>query len=273
MLLKGKPVADKIREEILSAVEKRRTGGKNPPKISLIRIGNNPDDIAYENRIIKNCLELGIDSKVIELSPEGSTEDLLRILDQLDKDETTSGIMIFRPLPKKFDMEAISKAIKPEKDVDSINPVNLAKLLSGDKTAIAPCTSKAVVEILKHYFGDLAGMNVVVINRSLVLGKPLAMLLLDENATVTLCHSKTKDLPFHTKRADVVVSGIGRGKFFGKEYFSKDNIVIDVGINFVDDKIVGDVDFEQVKDQVKAITPVPGGVGTVTSMVLLRNAI
>lgn len=273
MLLKGKPVADKIKEEITAAVEERRTRGENPPKLSLIRVGENPDDIAYENRIIKNCTELGIDSQVAELPLSGSTGDVLKLLDQLNKDDTVSGIMVFRPLPKNFDMDVISKAIKPEKDIDSMSPTNLAKVVAGNKTALAPCTPEAVVEILKHYFDDLTGMNVVVVNRSLVLGKPLAMLLLDENATVTLCHSKTKDIQSLTKKADVVVSGIGRSNFFGQEYFSSGNIVIDVGINFVDGKMVGDVDFDQVEEKVKAITPVPGGVGTVTSMVLLRNVI
>lgn len=274
MLLKGKPVADKIKEEIIGVVEERKASGQDAPKISLIRVGDREDDVAYENRVLKNCANLGLDSQVIELAIEGTTtEDIIKTLEDLNEDPSVSGIMIFRPLPKQFDMDAISKAVKAEKDIDSMSPVNLAKVVSGDKTALAPCTPEAVVEILKHYFDDLTGMNVVIVNRSLVLGKPLAMLLLDENATVTLCHSRTKDIATLTKEADVVVTGIGRGKFFGPEYFSKDNIVVDVGINFVDGAMCGDVDFDQVEGQVKAISPVPGGVGTVTSMVLLRNAI
>ncbi len=273
MLLKGKPVADKIKEEIVEAVNARLAAGKNPPRVGLIRVGANPDDIAYENRIIKNCSELGLENQVVELSADGTTQDILNAMEVLNGDDDVCGIMVFRPLPKNYDMDAISRAIKPEKDIDSMSPVNLAKLVSGDKTALSPCTPEAVVEILKYYYEDLTGMNIVIVNRSLVLGKPLAMLLLNENATVTLCHSKTRDIPALAKKADVFVSGIGRGKFFGQEYFSEDNIVIDVGINFVDGKMCGDVDFENVENKVKAITPVPGGVGTVTSMILLRNVI
>jgi methylenetetrahydrofolate dehydrogenase (NADP+)/methenyltetrahydrofolate cyclohydrolase len=273
MLLKGKPIADKIKEEIVSEIKNRKDAGLSTPKIALLRIGENPDDIAYETRIMKNCNDLGILTKVVKEEEDISNDQIIEILEELNDASDIHGIMVFRPLPQHLDMDRISKAVKPEKDIDSMSPVNLAKVFAGDSSALAPCTPEACVEILKYYLKDLSGKNVAIINRSLVLGKPLAMLLLSENATVTVCHSKTENMAEILKRADVVVAGIGKGKFFGPEYFYKDNIVVDVGINFIDGKMCGDVDFESVSQIVKGITPVPGGVGTVTSAILLRNVI
>ncbi|GAB1476842.1 bifunctional 5,10-methylenetetrahydrofolate dehydrogenase/5,10-methenyltetrahydrofolate cyclohydrolase [Bacillota bacterium] len=273
MLLKGKPVADKIKEEIVAAIEKRREAGEVPPKVALVRVGENPDDMAYEGRIVKNCLDLGFVAETVLISGGVSTEELITALRRLNADAGVHGILLFRPLPPQFDVKAVSKEIKAEKDIDSMSPVNLAKVTAGDKSALAPCTPEAVVELLRHYYGDLGGKNIVVVNRSLVLGKPLAMLLLSENATVTLCHSKSENLPDITSRADIVVTGVGKAKFFGSEFFSEKSIVIDVGINFQDGKMCGDVDTEAVEPKVRDISPVPGGVGTVTSMILLRNAL
>ncbi len=273
MLLKGKPVADKISEEIKTAISNCSSVGNRCPKVALLRVGENPDDIAYESGVIKNCRSVGISSEVTIMNENVSTDEFVKILGGLNRDPDVNGILIFQPLPSGLDLSVISETIAAEKDIDGMNPINMAKLFSGDKSAMAPCTAEAVVEILKHYFGDISGKNVVIINRSLVLGKPLSMLLLAENATVTVCHSKTKKMADITSKADIVVTGIGKGEFFGPEYFSSDSIVVDVGINFIDGKMCGDVDFEKVSPMVKAITPVPGGLGTVTSMVLLRNVI
>ena len=274
MLLKGKPVADKIKSEILDAVNDCRSSGKDLPKIAILRVGNRPDDIAYESRVLKNCTELGITAEVKEVDDNINMVNFMKELDQLNHDPKTHGILIFRPLPKQLDMDLISRSIKPEKDIDCMSPVNAEKIFIGDKSGIPPCTPEAVIEILKFYHYELSGKNVAIVNRSMVLGKPLSMLFLNENSTVTVCHSKTKNLSDVTAKADIVVTGAGKSKFFGKEFFTEDSVIIDVGINLdAENKICGDVDFEEVSESVAAISPVPGGVGTVTSMILLNHVI
>ncbi|MGI6731340.1 MAG: bifunctional 5,10-methylenetetrahydrofolate dehydrogenase/5,10-methenyltetrahydrofolate cyclohydrolase [Anaerovoracaceae bacterium] len=273
MLLKGKPVADQIKKEIIAAVEQCKKEGKNLPQLAIIRVGDRADDIAYEARVLKNCNEVGIETKVVEVDHNVDTVNLINIVNQLNNDTEVHGILIFRPLPAHLDSDAICNTISPLKDIDCMNPINMQKVFQGDSSGIAPCTPEAVVEILKYYDYDLKGKKIAIVNRSMVLGKPLSMLLLSENATVTICHSKTKNLEKVTADADIVVSGVGKAKYFGTEYFTKDSTVIDVGINFEDNKMCGDVDFERVSQCVAAITPVPGGVGTVTSMILLKHVI
>lgn len=272
MLLKGKPVADQIKKEIIDSVEQCRAMGKSLPKLAILRAGNRPDDIAYEKRVLKNCDELGIISEVVEVDDKINMVNFLEVLNRLNDDSDIHGILIFRPLPQQLDMNVVSRTIKPEKDIDCMSPVNAEKVFAGDRTGIAPCTPEAVIEILKYYGYDLAGKSVAIVNRSMVLGKPLAMLFLNENSTVTICHSKTKNLPEIASKADIVVTGAGKAKFFGKDYFSPESVVIDVGINTDDEgNLCGDVDFDAVAETVSAITPVPGGVGTVTSMILLKH--
>ena len=274
MLLKGKPVADKIKSEILEAVNECRTKGKDLPKIAILRVGNRPDDIAYESRVLKNCTDLGIVAEVKAVDDNIDIVNFLNVLDYFNEDPKTHGILVFRPLPDHLDMDLISRSIKPEKDIDCMSPINAEKIFNGDKSGIPPCTPEAVIEILKYYQYELSGKNIAIVNRSMVLGKPLAMLFLNENSTVTICHSKTNDLPGVTAKADIVVTGAGKAKLFGKEFFTKDSIIVDVGINLdQDNKLCGDVDLEKVADSVAAISPVPGGVGTVTSMILLNHVI
>ncbi|HML38557.1 MAG TPA: bifunctional 5,10-methylenetetrahydrofolate dehydrogenase/5,10-methenyltetrahydrofolate cyclohydrolase [Bacillota bacterium] len=273
MLLKGKPVADKIKADIIKAVTDCRTSGGCVPKLAVLRAGERADDLAYEARILKNCDELGIEAEAISVDNNINMVDFMDVLKKLNEDPKTHGILVFRPLPPQLDEDAVSRAIRPEKDIDCMSPVNAEKIFSGDKSGIPPCTSEAVIEILKYYQYELSGKNVAVVNRSMVLGKPLAMLFLAENATVTICHSKTKDLRQTVSAADIAVTGIGKGGFFGRDYFNPDSVVIDVGINTVDGKLCGDVDFDEVSESVAAITPVPGGVGTVTSMILLAHVI
>lgn len=274
MLLKGRPVADKIKSEIIEAVNECRNSGSNLPKLAIVRVGNRADDVAYESRVLKNCAELGIEVEVKEMDAQIPMIDFMNMLETLNQDSNIHGILIFRPLPAQLDLDAVSRTIKPEKDIDCMSPVNGEKIFAGDRSGIPPCTPEAVIELLKYYQFDLSGKHVVIVNRSMVLGKPLFMLFLDENSTVTICHSKTKNLSEVVSKADIVVTGVGRANYFRKEFFAKDSIVVDVGINLdQDQKLCGDVDFENVAESVASITPVPGGVGTVTSMILLRHVI
>lgn len=273
MLLKGKQVADRIKEEIVKAVAERKDAGGSLPKLAILRAGERADDVAYEARVLKNCAELGILAEVRTVDQNISTDDFVKVLEGLNEAPDIHGILVFRPLPDQIDAEAVSRAIRPEKDIDCMSPVNAEKIFTGDRSAIPPCTPEAVIEILKYYQYDLAGKNVAIVNRSMVLGKPLSMMFLAENSTVTICHSKTKDLAKVTSGADIVVTGVGKAKFFGKDYFTGNSVVIDVGINMAEGNLCGDVDFDEVSESVSAITPVPGGVGTVTSMILLRHVI
>ena len=272
-ILRGKDVAQAIKEQIVTDVEALKKEGKEPT-MGIVRLGNNPDDISYERSIIKNCEKLDISTKVFENDLEMTTEELEDLLKKLNNDNSISGILVFRPLPKHIDEARIREAISPKKDIDCMHPLNLARIFEGNMEGFLPCTPKSAMEILLYNKVDLEGKNVVVINRSMVLGKPLAMMLLNENATVTICHSRTKDLPAITKAADVVVTALGRAKFFDEKYFNEDSICIDVGVSMDDnDKLSGDIDYEPVSKLVKMITPVPGGVGSVTTTLLLSQVV
>ncbi|WP_338469624.1 bifunctional 5,10-methylenetetrahydrofolate dehydrogenase/5,10-methenyltetrahydrofolate cyclohydrolase [Niallia sp. XMNu-256] len=271
--LAGKPVVESLRENILSRVEKLNGNGVTPT-LQLIRVGAREDDLSYERSILKNCERLNIKTNVLELPVTVTMDELKEVFEKGNSDKDVHGIMIFRPLPDHLDPEVVRNLIDPAKDIDCMSPINLEKVFEGNSTGFAPCTPKAVIEVLKHYDIPLNGANIAVAGRSLVVGKPLSMLLLDENATVTICHSRTKDMPAVTSKADIVVAAIGKAKFMGKEYFSADQVVIDVGIN--DDgngKICGDVDYDEVIDHVKALTPPTGGVGLITTTILLEHVV
>ena len=273
-LLKGKPVADAIKEDLITKIAEYKEKGI-VAKVAILRVGARPDDLSYETRVLKNCDAIGMESEVVALPEDCSEEEYLAAMKGLNDDPKVHGILAFRPLPKQIDASAAADAIAPEKDIDCMNPKTVSKLFFDDMSGNAPCTPEACIAILKHYGYDLKGKNVVIVNRSMVLGRPLAMLFLHEHSTVTVCHSRTKDLPSVTRNADIVVTGIGRARFFGPEYFSEKNTVIDVGINAKPegDGICGDADFDKAEPVVAAITPVPGGVGTVTSMILLRHVV
>lgn len=272
-ILKGKVVADKIKEDITKRIEALKEKDLQP-NLAIIRLGEDPSDISYERGIIKSSEKLGIETTVYEEDESLNTEDLVKIIEKINNDDNVSGILVFRPLPKQIDEEVIRKAIDPEKDVDCMNPLNLAKIFEGDMTGFAPGTPKAAIEMLLNNDVDLEGKNVVVINRSLVVGKPLSMMLLDKNATVTICHSKTKDLDKVTRNADIVMTALGKAKFLDEKYFNENSIVIDIGVSMDDEgKMSGDVDFENVKNKVSMITPVPRGVGSITNTVLLDNVV
>ncbi|MGF7058615.1 bifunctional 5,10-methylenetetrahydrofolate dehydrogenase/5,10-methenyltetrahydrofolate cyclohydrolase [Brassicibacter mesophilus] len=272
-ILKGslvaKSIKEKIKEEVAYLKQKELV-----PTLAIIRMGNRPDDIAYENSIIKNCSSVGIESRVFEVEVDTPMEQFVELIKNVNNDNSIHGMLIFRPLPNHIDNEVIKNLIDPRKDVDCMNPINLEKVFEGNMDGFVPCTPKAVIEILKYYKVTLEGANVAVVNRSMVVGRPLSMMLLGTKSTVTVCHSRTRDLPGVTSKADIVVAAVGRARMFGKEYFSNDSIVIDVGINDSGDGgICGDVDYDNVAEKVKAITPVPGGVGSVTTSILLNHVI
>ena len=206
-IFRGKIVADKIKEQMQNDIEALKKSGKEPT-LGIVRLGSNPDDISYERSLIKNCERLGINSNVFERDLEITTEELTELMEVLNQDNNISGIIVFRPLPKHIDEAKVRQSIAPDKDVDCMHPLNLAKIFEGDMSGFVPGTPKSAMEILLYNKVDLEGKNVVIVNRSMVLGKPLAMMLLNENATVTICHSRTKNLHEVTSGADVVVTAV-----------------------------------------------------------------
>lgn len=272
-IIKGKPVADKITEDLKKEVKNLNEMGINP-KLAIVRVGERPDDLAYERGALKRCQNIGIETEVIELDENISQDEFIKAIHKLNEDDKVNGILTFRPLPKHLSEDEIKYEISPKKDIDCFNPINTAKIVENDKTGYPPCTPTAVIEILKHYGINLTGANIVVLGRSMVVGKPLSMLLLNENATVNICHSKTRNLPEIASQADILVAAVGRAKMVKKDYVKDGAIVIDVGVN-VDDQgnLCGDVDMEDVLDKVSMITPVPGGVGAVTTSILATNIV
>ena len=271
--LKGKDVAVKIKEDIRKKVQVLEAKGKKVT-LGILRLGKHPSDLSYEKSIVKNCQELDIATRIIETSREISIEDLIETIEGLNTDENIDGILIFRPLPRHIDENIIKNIISPYKDIDCMHPINLEKVFEGNLSGFLPCTPRAGVELLKHYDIKLEGKNIVVINRTMVVGKPISMILLEENATVTICHSKTEELKNFTRRADIVISALGRAKALDETYFNENAIVIDIGVSLDSDKkISGDVDYERVFGKVQAITPVPAGVGSVTTSILLRQLV
>lgn len=272
-VLKGKEVADKIKAEMKLSIEKLKIEGRTPV-LAIVRLGNNAGDVSYEKSIIKACESAGIESRVVERDITMTTEELEKLMQDLNADAKVSGILLFRPLPKHIDEERIRNSVSPDKDVDCMHPLNLEKIFEGRMEGFSPCTPKAAMEILIHNQVPLEGRNVVVVNRSMVVGKPLVMMLLEKNATVTICHSRTKNLKELCSKADVVVTALGKAKFFTEDYFNSDSVVIDVGVSMTEDgKLSGDVDYENVEEKVSMVTPVPGGVGSVTTTILLNQVV
>ncbi|MEL1046098.1 tetrahydrofolate dehydrogenase/cyclohydrolase catalytic domain-containing protein [Clostridioides difficile] len=272
-IIKGKPVADKISEELIKEVDLLVKEGINP-KLTIVRVGARSDDLSYERGALKRCQNIGITTEVLELAEDITQEEYIDVLKRVNDDKNVNGILCFRPLPKHLNEEVIKYVIAPEKDVDCFSPINSAKVMEGDKSGFPPCTPTAVVEILKHYNVDLKGSKVTVLGRSMVVGKPVAMLLLSEHATVTICHSKTKNLSGVAAEADVLIAAIGRAKMVDESFVKDGAVVIDVGIN-VDEEgnLCGDVDTNAVLDKVSMITPVPAGVGSVTTSILAKHVV
>lgn len=271
-LLKGKPVASKIGDDIKRAIENLRRKGITPT-LSTILVGENADSLSYRGMIEKKAKSFGIEIVNKEYPSDISQDKLENEIKLINRDEHIHGVLLFQPLPKHLDVNRIRYIIDAKKDIDGLSPINIAKVFSGEKDGIPPATPQAVIEILDFYEIPLVGKNIVVIGRSLVVGRPLAMLLLHKNATVTITHSKTKDLKKIAKRADIVIAALGRKEAITKDYLSAGQIVIDVGINVEDGKLYGDVAFEDAEKIVDAITPVPGGVGSVTTSVLFKHLV
>ncbi len=272
-ILDCREAAKSIKAELAQKVQTLADNGSRP-KLGIIRVGARPEDISYERGIIKNCEATGIDCEVMELPGDISNEGFMKTLEAANGDKDINGILVFRPLPAHIDENKARHLINPAKDIDCMNPVNLAKVFEGDSSGFEPCTPAAVMEIIKYFGINLKGENVAVIGRSMVVGKPLSMMLLKENATVTICHSKTKDIQGIVSRADIVVAALGKARIIGPDYIKPGAIVIDVGVNGAPEGgICGDVDFDKVKDIASKITPVPGGVGAVTTLTLLKHVV
>ena len=272
MILDGKKEASLLREKIKKEISEIKKKINKSPGLSVILIGDFAPSLIYVKNKEKNSKEVGINSQVIKYSKEVKESKVLEKIEELNNNNNVSGILVQLPLPAHISKEKIVNAIKPSKDVDGFHPINVGNLSSGYK-AIVPCTPLGCLLLIKKAENNLAGKHAVIIGRSNLNGKPMAQLLLKEDCTVLIVHSKTKDLKLECQKADILVVAVGVANLVKGDWVKKDSIIIDVGINKVADKIVGDVDFEQVKDKVRAITPVPGGVGPMTIACLLKNTL
>ena len=270
--LRGMPAAKAILANLQERVDSLSKKGV-VPKLSVVRVGAREDDLSYERGIYKRFEGVGAKVETIELPLSVTQDELEDVIADLNQDESVHGVLMFRPLPKNLDEIRIKSLLAEEKDVDCLTSANDAHLFAGDKKGYPPCTPQAVMEILEHYGVDLTGKKVTVVGRSMVVGKPVAMLLLGKNATVTICHTKTQNLQEECKKADIIVACAGVPKMITSEFVREGQVVIDVGIHVVDDKLYGDVDYDSVCEIVDSITPVPGGVGSVTTTVLLKHTI
>ena len=279
--LLGKEVTAALNEKIKANVAELEAKGVKPT-LGIIRVGEREDDLSYERGATKRCETLGVAYEKFLLPADVTQEELMATIDKVNKDDSIHGVLIFRPLPKHLDEAAVIKALSPEKDVDGITDGSMVGVFAGTKQGFPPCTPQACMEILDYYGIDCKGKNAVVIGRSLVVGKPAAMMLMGKNATVTVCHTKTVDVPAIAREADILISCAGVLNSLTKEYVRPGQIVIDVSINWDPEKInkkggkgaiAGDAVFDEVEPIVEAITPVPGGVGSVTTSVLVGHVV
>lgn len=270
-ILKGKPVADSMQAALSEKAHELRKKGIIP-KLCIIRVGERSDDIAYETGAVKKMTATGIEADRVILNASCTQEELEEVMKEKNSDEEVHGILMLRPLPAHLDEKKITQMISPEKDVDCMNPATLAGIFEPSEGLKTPCTPQAVIEMLRYYDIEMTGKKVAVLGRSSVIGKPVALLILNENATVTICHSKTADLRETVREADIVISAMGRAKMIDGSYIREGATLIDVGINTDEDgKLCGDADFESAEKVAGAISPVPGGVGSVTTTILAKN--
>lgn len=270
-ILDGKAVATAIKNKVVEEVEKLKKKGIRPC-LAVILIGDDPASQVYVNSKRKTCQELGIISKVFSFNADFGQEKLLELIDNLNNDSAVHGILCQLPLPVGYNEKEVIEAISHEKDVDCFHPVNVGRLTAGDYSFL-PCTPAGVMEMLKYYNIDPTGKECVVVGRSSIAGKPMSMLLLNANGTVTTAHSKTKNLKEVCQRADILISAVGKPKFITDDMVKEGAVVIDIGINRVDGKLCGDVDFDNVAKKANAVTPTPGGTGAVTIAMLMQNTI
>lgn len=271
-ILDGKKVAADVVASIKKEVEEIKAQGKHVPGLAVVLVGENPASKVYVGQKEKKCKEVGFNSFLHKLPASTTEEELLKLIDTLNNDRAVDGILVQLPLPEQINTDKVLMAIAPSKDVDGFHPVNMGNLVTG-LPAVHPCTPKGIMYILDAYNIDIEGKHAVVVGRSNIVGKPIAHLLLDRNATVTICHSRTKDLAAIVRQADIVVAAVGRPRMITASMVKEGAVVIDVGINRLEDGLVGDVDFEGVAEVASWITPVPGGVGPLTIAMLLQNAL
>ena len=270
-LIKGAPVSANIKEEVGAMLEKINGPA---PKLAIVRVGENPDDMSYERGAVKKMDAFGLRSQCYTFPADITDEDFKKEFTAINADTDVSGILLLRPLPKQICEKDIEAMIDPKKDLDGISPVNIAKVFSGDPSGFAPCTAEAVIEILKANNISIEGKRAAVIGRSMVIGKPLSMLLLKENATVTICHTRTKELPEICRQAEILVAAAGKAGMVEESWVSDGAVVIDVGINVDENgKLCGDVAADTLEGKSGKLTPVPGGVGAVTTAVLAKHLV
>ena len=272
-ILKGAPVVAAMNEANAARCAALREKGV-VPTLAVVRVGERPDDLSYEKGVMARCAKVGVEVKQFLLPADASQEELLRVIAGINADAAIHGCLLFRPLPKQFDDRTIRAALSPKKDIDGITDGSLAADYAGTDSGYPPCTAAACVALLKHYNVPIKGKRVVVIGRSLVIGKPVSLLLLAEHATVTICHSRSENLPAICREADILVVAAGKAGMVGAESVRAGQIVLDVGIHVgADGNLCGDTRFAEVEPIVEAITPVPGGVGAVTTAILASHVI
>ena len=272
MIIDGKKISTEIKDELKEQVAQLRSEGVEVT-LAVVKVGEDPASAVYVRNKEKACEYIGINSKKIEMPEETTEEELLKLVYDLNNDPAINGILVQLPLPKHIDENKILLAIDPMKDVDGFHPVNVGKMVIGEESFL-PCTPAGIIEMIKRSGLDIEGKECVIIGRSNIVGKPMAILMLRENATVTVTHSRTKDLKEVCKRADIIVAALGKAKFVTKDFVKDGAIIIDVGMDRDEDgKLCGDVDFDEVKTKASAITPVPGGVGPMTVTMLLVNCL
>lgn len=268
--LRGKKVSNGIKEYVTKELETLSF----VPKLAIVRVGEKPDDMSYERGATKKLKSFGLDVASYVFPQDISDEDFKKAFKDINEDDEVTGILLLRPLPLTINEKDIENMIDPKKDLDGISPINIAKVFEGDTTGFSPCTAEAVIEVLKAYDIELTGKRVTVVGRSMVVGKPVSMLLLKENATVTMTHTRTVDLKKTCSDAEIVIAAAGRAKMLNSDYCGQDAVMIDVGINVDENgKLCGDVDYATLDGKASAATPVPGGVGTVTTAVLAKHLI
>ena len=271
-IISGKEVAEHITAELKNKAESLTKGNKRLPKLVIIRVGEKPDDLSYQKGAVKRMDMIGVIHEEVHFEENVSNEEFYAKFDEINNDESVDGILVLRPLPKHLDEDRLMNTINPKKDIDAISPVSLGKLMVGDKNGFAPCTAAGVIEILKYAGVKIRGKKVTIIGRSNVVGRPLALLFVSEDATVTVCHSFTADVKQAGKNAEILVASCGKAKLINSEYVAENAVVIDVGINFDENgKLCGDVDINDIEAVAAACTPVPGGVGAVTTSMLAKQ--
>lgn len=272
-IIDGRGIAKRIRDEVAVEIRGLREKGKEIPKLVVVLAGDDPGSQVYVRNKEKACAEVGIPSEVRRIPPSVKEKELIDVVRQLNRDSSVHGILVQLPLPGGIDEKKVLNEISPEKDVDGLHPLNMGKLFKGEEPLFVPCTPQGIMELILSTGIAIKGKEAVVVGRSNIVGKPVSILLLQNHATVTICHSRTRDLGEVTRRAEILVAAVGSPGIIRGEMVREGAVVIDVGMNRVGEKLVGDVDFEAAKDRAGFLTPVPGGVGPMTIAMLLRNTL